>query len=847
MNKKYFLALAIILTLTTVASTTACDIFDRPAQPGEIEQTTASEGLEFILDVERDAYIVSNIGECKDINVVIPKEYEGKPVIAIANNCFTFRDKIESVVIPEGIVSIGSNAFLGCYSLKSVSFPEGLESIGGYAFSGCSSIEAITLPDGIKMLDGWAFANCSSLKKISLPNGLEKIGSGAFSKCKSLESIVIPDSVTELEDRAFEECVSLESIVLGKGIKSLPANKSGPNLAYGMFRDCISLRSIDIPYGVTVISNGTFSGCKSLMNVTIPDSVTTIESYAFVLCHSLYSITIPKSVTTIDNDAFLECESLIEVCNKSALNITAGATSNGKIACYAKNVITDSSQTKLKNVDNFVFYDDTNELIIVKYIGAGSKVSLPAYDGGRKYAIISRLFPSDNNITDLILTDNLSSVCVHAFDYTDNLDTVAFNCGNLSIPDDAFPYQSTVKKIFINTDVSYRFGCFEKLEEVVFGEGATVIEKEAFMNAYVFKVTLSSTIKEMGENAFVGCSSLKEIVIPDDIAVTEIKDRAFMNCISLKSIDLPDGIVSIGKSAFECTALTSADLGKSLVTISDRAFHNCTALEKITIPDSVEVIGEGAFWGCAKLSVVDISEDSSLTTIGREAFSRCEKIASIYLPKNLSVIGYLAFSNCDSLYRIMLSPENSTFNLDDGNIYSEDGTIFVLYAPGKKWPSFTIKKEIKRIESGAFYGCMSLTSVKFEEGSQLESIGEGAFYGVMFTSIAIPSTVKVIEADAIRYCQALKTVTFGENSQLEIIGDRAFKDAYALNSFTMPKSVVYIGESAFAWARIANLHYEGTIEEWKAIKKGEQWNNCMGDYMYNCTIHCSDGTIDKNE
>ncbi len=844
MNKNHILVLVFLLTLFTLLSITSCDIFDNPDQ---FEEETSSEGLEFELDTERDAYVVSHIGECTDINIVIPQKHMGKPVIAISNNCFAFCDKIESVVIPEGIVSIGDSAFLNCFALKSVSLPVGLESIGDSAFYKCSSIEEIDLPESIKEIEGWAFASCSSLKKIYLPDGLEKIGSGAFSKCKSLESIVIPDTVTELEARSFEECESLRSIVLGKGIKSLPSINTGSTTDYGMFRGCVSLRSIDIPYGVTVIPNGTFYGCKSLMNVTIPDSVATIESRAFVLCHSLYSITISENVTAIKSDAFLECESLIEVYNKSALNITIGSTSNGMVAYYAKNVITAPSQTKLKNVDDFIFYDDEIEPIIVKYIGTKDKVSLPIYAGGVKYAIISRLFTADNNITDLILTDNLSSVCVHAFDYTDNLETVTFNCNNIKIPYDAFPFESTVKKIFINTDVYYQFGCFEKLEEAIYGEGVTVIEREAFLHSPLIKVTLSSTVKEMGENAFFGCSNLKEVVIPDDIALTEIKNKAFMNCISLKSIDLPDGIVSIGESAFERTALTGIDLGKSLVTIGKRAFHNCTVLEKIAIPDSVEVIGEGAFWGCAKLSVVDISENSALTKIEREAFSRCEKITYIYLPKNLSVIGYLAFSDCDSLYRIMLDPENPTFNLNDGNIYSEDGTIFVLYAPGKKTISIKINKEVKRIESGAFYGCMNLTSVIFEEGSQLESIGEGAFYGVMFTSIDIPSTVKVIEADAISYCQALKTVTFGENSQLEIIGDRAFKDAYVLTNFTMPKTVVYIGESAFAWARIANLYYEGTMEEWDAIEKGEKWNNCMGDYMYNCTIHCSNGTIDKNQ
>ena len=844
MNRKHILALVFLLTVFTFFSITACDFFDDSDQ---FEQETSSEGLEFELDTERDAYVVAHVGECTDKDIVIPDTYKGKPVVAISDACFAFCDEIESIVIPEGVVAIGESAFINCYMLKNVSLPEGLEIIGPSAFARCSSIEEIDLPDSVKAIGDGAFLGCALLNKIYLPNRLESIGSNAFSKCKSLEAMVIPDSVTKLGVGAFEECESLRSITLGKGIKSLPTLKVNSNSAYGMFRGCISLRSIDIPDGITVISDSTFLGCKSLVNVTIPTSVTTIESRAFARCNSIFSITIPESVTVIKDDAFLECESLVEVCNKSSLDITSGSDSNGKIAYYAKNVISDPSQTKLKNIDDFVFYDDEKELILVKYIGEKRSITLPMYDGGRKYAIVSRLFIADNNITDLTLTDNLSSVARRAFDYTSDLEVVTFNCNNIKIPYDAFPDECLVKKIFINADVSYSFGSFNKLEEVVYGDGATVIEEQAFLNACMFKVTLSSTIKEIGERAFFGCSNLKEIVIPNDIGITEIKNETFNSCISLKGIDLPDKIVYIGKAAFERAGLVTVDLGESLITIDDRAFFNCTLLEEVTIPDSAEVIGEGAFWGCAKLGAVNISENSSLTKIGREAFSRCEKISNIYLPKNLSVIGYLAFSDCDSLYRIFINSENPYFNLVDGHIYSEDGTVFVLYTPGKRTISYVIEKEVKRIESGAFYGCMHLTSITFEKGSQLESIGEGAFYGVMITSIKIPSTVRIIEADAMNYCQALTTVEFGENSQLEIIGDRAFKGTAVLTNFTMPNTVTYIGNSAFEYARIPNLYYNGTVAEWEAIEKGEKWNNCMGDYMFNYTIHCLDGIIEKND
>lgn len=76
------------------------------------------------------------------------------------------------------------------------------------------------------------------------------------------------------------------------------------------------------------------------------------------------------------------------------------------------------------------------------------------------------------------------------------------------------------------------------------------------------------------------------------------------------------------------------------------------------------------------------------------------------------------------------------------------------------------------------------------------------------------------------------------------IRDYAFYKKGYLRSITIPKSVKYIGEKAFSGClNLTTISYEGTIEEFKKIEFGNQWNYQTGFLK----IQCIDGNISKEE
>jgi hypothetical protein len=125
--------------------------------------------------------------------------------------------------------------------------------------------------------------------------------------------------------------------------------------------------------------------------------------------------------------------------------------------------------------------------------------------------------------------------------------------------------------------------------------------------------------------------------------VTTIGDNAFIYCTSLTSVSLPQA-TAIGDGAFvDCSALTSVSLPQAQ-TVGAYAFDSCGRLASVNLPQAT-AIGSAAFSSCYSLTSVSLPQ---ATAIGDDAFAFCGSLASVSLPQARTVGAY-AFDSCDTL------------------------------------------------------------------------------------------------------------------------------------------------------------------------------------------------------
>ena len=185
----------------------------------------------------------------------------------IGVKAFAYRNYLEEVIFPKGLLEIGESAFKGCLRLQVAVIPDGVQDIGKHAFKGCHSLQRIRLPKSLKFIGDEAFAECDNLSEVTMDAELTRISNGLFKDCYHLLPFDLPVSLKEIGDYAFCHCLDWYT-------ESLPHNLKFIGSYAFAYSGMHHTERLSVPDSVIYIGSMAFTGVNKLR---LPSSLSVVE------------------------------------------------------------------------------------------------------------------------------------------------------------------------------------------------------------------------------------------------------------------------------------------------------------------------------------------------------------------------------------------------------------------------------------------------------------------------------------------------------------------------------------------------------------------------------------------
>ena len=273
------------------------------------------------------------------------------------------------------------------------------------------------------------------------------------------------------------------------------------------------------------------------------------------------------------------------------------------------------------------FYHDGGSYVIRWYANANTPTILNPIDGEFKSSpdISGYMFMECKNLRTVTVPTNCKEIALNAFYGGTDKDGISLTTINLN-----------------------------NVLEVIAGYA---FEK----NENLGQVTLPSTLKQIGYNAFCDCHAMT---------------------LGNANGQLPNSITDIDNQAFANTSIAEVILpaNAAYTTVKTNVFGWNSELTKVTIPANVKTLMDGSFRDSKKLAVIDdaaatiteIGDEAfmndialpsaevnqliaKLTTLNNGVFNGCLAVTEVNIPAGVTTLKNLTFANCTNINRVTVN------------------------------------------------------------------------------------------------------------------------------------------------------------------------------------------------
>ena len=511
-----------------------------------------------------------------------------------------------------------------------------------------------------------------------------------------------------------------------------------------------------------------------------------------------------KSYSIVDNKDFhfekatLDFESIYVDVTADAFHATVTAYNVAEDG--SKTVLDQYSKRKTplcENDEHTYDYDSDTDILSCEVCGYETGAKESAYPGWAKDTKTGRMryFAGGNSVTGvLVLTEG-----TYSFDQ----DGLTYQ-GEYVICGETCQFENGQFVRCTTADLIDAGLCGQTANYVLYRDGKLIVggygnmvdntPKRAPWEAskkFIKQLFIGKDITAIGKFNFFWCDRLESVHFEDDTKLARIGWGSF-GYSSLPTISVPDTVTQIdGYAFYYCSKLTSITVNEAsqLVRIGGYAFKADTKLASLYIPDNTTHIGPDIFQDARNNVTLSVAANSY-------AQSYAEKYGLAYVARPVPTV-IIASGSCGDNAAWELDNEG-TLKITGSGPMADNNTNQTPWEANKhQIKQIVIGKDITAIGKFNFFWCSKLETVTFEEGSQLDRIGWGAFGYSSLPSITIPDSVTRIDGYAFYYCSKLTDVAISENSKLESLGEYAFKADTKMTSLYIPDGVTKIGTAIF--------------------------------------------------
>jgi len=551
---------------------------------------------------------------------------------------------------------------------------------------------------------------------------------------------VLTNDAVASEFAAYCAVTNCGAVVVQGSMNQLPTD---------LFRNCDWLKAVTIEHGVIKIGSNAFWGCSNLMRTSLPKGLGIVDGNAYCSCENLSNVDIPSLADWL----------AIRFGNAEANPLHTGAAL-------------------------FVDGKETSDLVIPE---TETEIGAYAFVGGQ--------------FASLRLPRGIVSVGAKAFAGCEKIKRV-----------DVATINDWLAIRFEDADANpLRYGADlyvggEKVTRLNIPAGVTEIGEHAFVNCGFTAVSIPPSVTRIATTAFSGCTNIVSIAAPMGLNVSdlfsesvtkissvtivgegrEMPPRAFLNCSALETVFIPDTVTSIGEDAFAgCENLNRVEV-KTLKGWPSIRFANVEAnplscgamlyvngaiVTELDIPDSVLEISDYAFIG---LPFTLVSIPGSITRISPTAFAGCANIISVCVRSDVAPLSVIFPDSYKSISDVSIVASTQIMN-DFANGCEE-------------LESLSVESKIVSIGDRAFLRCGKLSAFPFSD--KLNALGSFSFARSGIREFDFAPSLETLGPGA--FCEASQLVSVTISTNIQNWGHAAFLRCFDVTQIDLrglPKSI----------------------------------------------------------